>query len=241
MKRKTLRLLFVAAVAALGLCRVAQSTLRVDLRVTSVSGPATTRDAQSVLVTNVGAQIHMDIWAHITGTNAQTFDEALTSLTGSLVSAQEYGPYVQGTLTTSLMPNFSALGSSIGMQTDLDADGDLDVGSNNDSNSDDFFAVRALSAPNPIAGPEIRIGQATFTIDSITSSFAGSFLYFRPRRHDVAATWFEDGIYKRPDVPGALFVGGYAVAVSAIPEPGPLALLAAVATFASALRPQRRK
>src|SRR5215213_10134628 len=82
MKRKTLRLLFVAAATALGLCRVANSDLRVDLRVTSVSGPATMNNPQSVLITAPGALINMDIIACVTGTNAFTHDDSLVSLTG---------------------------------------------------------------------------------------------------------------------------------------------------------------
>src|SRR5215211_5680400 len=104
MKRKTLRLLFVAAVTALGLCRVANSDLRVDLRVTSVSGPATMNNVQSVLITAPGALINMDIIARVTGTNAFTHDDSLVSLTGSLLSQTQYwSGYVYGTTATSLV------------------------------------------------------------------------------------------------------------------------------------------
>lgn len=241
MKRKTLRLLYVAAVAALGFCRVAQSDLRVDLRVTSVTGPATINNSQSVLVTGIGAQINMDIFARVTGTNALIFDDGLTSLSGSLLSQQTYGdPTVNGTIGTSLVAGFVGNGSSIGLQVDLDGDGDLDVGSNNNSDAYNFFAVRATTAPNPVSGPEIKIGRATFTVNDLTSAVADSLLIFRPRDFGTAAIWFEDGLAKTPDSLNTGFYFGQGVSVSAIPEPGPLGLLAAVATFASALRPQRR-
>ncbi|CAN5515436.1 hypothetical protein BH09PLA1_BH09PLA1_32340 [soil metagenome] len=242
MKRKTLRTLFLAAVAALGFCRVAQSTLRVDLRVTSVGGPATLTNSQSVVVAGVGAQIHVDIWAHITGTNGQLFDEGLTSLSGSLLSWQnDFGNYVRGDLSASLLPSFSAPGSSVGTQIDLDGDGGLDVGSNDDPHAGRFFAVRALSASNPVAGSEIRIGRATFEVSQLTSSIGEAFLSFYPRYSNTAALWLEDGIVKRPGAGDGWFTWGDGVAVSAIPEPSALAILSAVASFASALRPQRRK
>jgi len=241
MKRKTLRLLYVAAVAALGFCRVAQSDLRVDLRVTSVTGPATINNTQSVLVTGIGAQINMDIFARITGTNALIFDDGLTSLSGSLLSPSFPWSRMNGTISTSLVPGFLGNGSSVGLQADLDGDSDLDVGSNNDADAYNFFAVRATTAPNPVTGPEIKIGHATFTVNDITSAVVDSLLIFRPRDFGTAATWLEDGMGKTPNSPGTGFYFGQGVSVSAIPEPGPLGLLAAVTTFASALRPQRRK
>jgi hypothetical protein len=139
------------------------------------------------------------------------------------------------------VPGFTGPGSSVGLQSDLDGDGDLDVGSNNDPNPYNFFAVRATTAPNPVTGPEIKIGRATFTVNDITSAVGDSFLVFRPRQAGTAATWFEDGIAKTIGYPGTSFYFGQGVSVSAIPEPGALALLSAVATFASALRPQKRK
>ena len=239
MKRKTLRTLVLAATVALGLCRSAQSVLRVDLRVTSVEGPAIVHNSQSVLVMGMGARINMDIWAQIIGSNANSLDDGLISLSGSVVSDHVELGYLRGTISAELVSAFTAAGSSVGLQQDLDGDGDLDVGSNNDSDPANFFAARALSAPNPVAGSEVRIGRASFTADSVaTSGAAFAWLYFRPRYNPLAAAWIEDGVVHTPA--SNAFAYGYGVGVSALPEPGPLGVLAAVATFASALRPQRR-
>lgn len=197
--------------------------------------------SQLVLVHGPGAKINMDVWAHITGTNTIALDDGLISLSGSFISGVAVYDHMFGTMSASVLPAFSAPGSSVGMQADIDLDGDLDIGSNLDSQAANFFAVRALTAPNPVNGTDIRIGRATFTVENITSASGATFLHFLARYNPSAAAWIEDGQTFTPfAAPFHYFGEGAGVSAVVTPEPA-LALLSAVATFASALRPQRRK
>ena len=92
----------------------------------------------------------------------------------------------------------------------------------------------------PRLGRVFRVGHFSFSVDSVTSApLAAAFVTFLPLESDLGASWIENGVTKSP-LTGD-FVTGFGVSVSAIPEPGPLALLSVVATFASALRPQRNR
>ena len=238
-RRKTLRTLFLAAVATVGFARSSHAALLVDLRLTGVSGPAVIEDLAPprVLVTGIGARIDMEIWAIVVATNSTTLDDGLLDLSGSLVS----GPgdnHLKGIMTAELLPAFSGPGSTAGRQQDLDGDGDLDVGGTNDADPTDFFVARAATAPNPVAGTNIRIGRASFTVQDVTSGFGFTQLEFFSRINPAAATWFADGVMRTPGTDA--FSGFRTVAVSAIPEPAALGLLAAVTTFAAALRPQKK-
>ncbi|MBC8108123.1 MAG: hypothetical protein H7Z14_16170 [Anaerolineae bacterium] len=241
MKRKTLRLLFVAAGVALGFCRTAHSTLFVDLRVTSVSGPATMNGLNSVHVTAPGARIEMDVWARVEGSNFDPNDDGLQSIIGSIRSErQRYWnqDWMHGTLEASLVPAFSAPPSTIGTQADLDGDGDLDIGGTDFNNAVGFYVARA--GDQPLTGNLFRVGHVAFRVDHVTSAIGPTTINFWPIDSPGLAVWTEDGAIATAAERG--LYTGYGVSVSAVAAPEPvMAVLGAVATFASALRPQRRK
>lgn len=231
-RRKTLRTLFLAAMTSLGLCRPAKSSLLIELQVTSVSGPAIINSPQSVLVTGPGARIEMDIWAYMFF--AVTQGDGLVHVGGSLTS---YGSDIRGPLTAHRDSLFQGPGSSDGEQRDYDGDGDLDIAGPNDADPAGFFLARSIAFPSPPPGPfvEVKIGTASFLVDQLGSTEAITVLFFRPGPFSDAASWMENGQLRTTPV-----WGQHPVTVSAVPEPAALGLLAAVATFAAALRPQKR-
>lgn len=215
MKRKTLRTLFLAAaVTAMALARAAHGTLYLDLRVTSVSGPATTNGANSVQVTGTGARIEMDVWGRVEAPNGNPNDDAIQQLSGSFISSPRGDASILGPLQATLVPGFDAFGSAPGTQRDLDGDGDLDVGSLDDGNFQGFFTAR--SGPWPATGNLLRVGHLSFKVDQMTSAIGAADLYFVPRRDQSAAAWVEDGIAQRPDPWNDNFRAGFGVSVSAI-------------------------
>jgi hypothetical protein len=249
MKRKTLRTLFLAAVTALGVCRTAHAALFVDLQVTSVTGPAQMYGPQNVIITGPGAQLEIDLFARIADHANDPYSlPALQRLSGSLMSIEAPGydqpGTLEGTIQTTLVDNFGGPDASIGTQVDLDGDGDLDVGGTNPNSRDDYFTADVGFGDGyyypPKPGRVFKVGHLSFIVDSITSApLAAAVITFQPLQSDVGALWIELGQMKTPL--NGEFVTGLGVSVSALPEPGPLALLSAVATFASALRPQRKR
>jgi hypothetical protein len=122
-------------------------------------------------------------------------------------------------------------GGSNGLVTDLDADGDLDVGSNNNASPLNFFSARSKDAPIPQFGSEVLVGTFTMTISQTGPGFA--LVNFRPRLASTAASWFEDGT----QITSSAFTVGAPVQIG-IPEPASLALIGAV--VGSALLARRR-
>ena len=153
--------------------------------------------AKSTTVSSVGQVVNMEIWATATGANATGADEALQIVDGSLLSTNISGGAARGTLQASLSYPFNASGSSTGAQADLDSDGDLDVGSNDDSVATGFYFARTdtLDASGTVSGNKQswKIGTATFTVTQLLGTTGQTNLVWRIRDWISGALWREDG------------------------------------------------
>jgi hypothetical protein len=159
-----------------------------------------------VRLANVGDKVAFDVFAVVVGTNASISDDRFISMAGSFKSIGQ----VRGDLSVDLVLTdflsdfivygFDGLGASQGLQQDLDADGDMDVGSNVDSNAQHFWAARYVLAPSganagsfsPTSGGR-RIGFGTFTVTGLGDGSTTD-LNFIGRNWATAANYIQDGV-----------------------------------------------
>src|SRR4051812_14892870 len=120
---------------------------------------------KAVAATAVGQVITMELWATVTGANANTADEGFQSLIGSLISTKLAGTgSVAGNLNAAALAPFNASGALPGAHQDLNGDGSLDIGPSNPANGLDYFSVRAGSMQ---AGNSFKLATVTYTVTSV--------------------------------------------------------------------------
>jgi hypothetical protein len=196
-RRRRIPALVSAGVMA-GLGAWATGALIIDVRAISATGGAIVVNSKNVDVTSAtpGDVISFSIFALISGQDADPSNEGLLQCAGSFLSPNDAldGSVRGNLLGTRTLLVWNGPGSSNGMQANLDADGDLDLGSNNDESAAGFFAVRASSAPEPVSGSTLSLGTLTMTLTSTGLAGAVTEVNFRPRGHSIAATWFEDNM-----------------------------------------------
>jgi hypothetical protein len=149
-KRLSTMLLSGAAVA--GLSAVANAGLLIDVRAFAIngaplSGPNTPKSITQIAV---GQTVGLRVYAQVTGSNANLF-QCLQSLSGSFLSGGG-ASHLLGNMALAAAGQtapFNSNGQSVGQATDLDGDGDLDIGSNTASDPAGFWAVRAASLTGP--------------------------------------------------------------------------------------------
>ena len=90
--------------------------------------------------------------ADVTGSDAAKF-QCLQSLSGSFLSNRALQGNLLLTAAGLIMP-FNASAASIGQQTDLDGDGDLDIGSNTPGDPAGYWAGRAAELIGPKSIPQ---------------------------------------------------------------------------------------
>lgn len=200
--------LVTAVIAALSHQR-ADAGLNIDFRLTGITGAGSISSNHEAVGVFPGTVLRFDIFAVVRGNNAQLNDDKFISISGSLRSsgASSLLGNVAGDLVRSTFDSdgdittagFDGLGASVGLQQDLDGDGDLDVGSNNDSNAEHFWAARFALAPSGIGAGSLspttggrRIGFGTFTVTGSTF-FPNTFLGFDGRSASTAANYIQDG------------------------------------------------
>jgi hypothetical protein len=215
----------------------------IDLRVASINGqPITeTHDPPPVVPGDV---FGIKLYAVVSGANNLN-DEAFQAIHG-VVRSGTGG--LLGNLSSALVAPFDGLASQVGSQTDVDGDGDLDIGGPvNEQLGSMFFIPRATSRQQDgdvIAGAspaaeQFLLAQLTFTTGATGGSTFITFIRrANPNGTPGAAftTWTEDGVGKSGLDP-------YTVgSVHFIPEPGSLhrCLRAALRLRASLRRRQRR-
>jgi hypothetical protein len=199
-----------------------------------------------VFVTNVGQTITLDLYAQVTGATGNGAAEGYQEGFGSVLSSA--GGNITGSLSSSFVAPFNAPGAQAGLQQTLDADSDLDLGSNATAHSTDFFFARAASMQTTggtaiTDGTEFKIASFTFTVQTV-----GSFGDLTPisinfqvpnfsNGLDIEALWQQDGQVMdsnglnggvQPTVGAAVMVG--------VPEPSALGLLLVGAAGAFARR-----
>ena len=218
-----------AAAAALAMAAGATSAgLNIDLRATAVNGQPLPVGStpRRVFVQNIGDVVSFDIFAVVTGTNAFTVDDRIVSVSGSFISTPFTNPpgtHLLGHLRTGLVPTvtdpntgeiltpgFDGAGSSVGFQQDLDGDGDLDVGSNVDSDSANFWRATYIIPEGTVAGSNSpttggrRVGFGTFIVgNGVLLIDLGTYINFDGRNFGSAAQYIQDGVsIQEPSIDG---------------------------------------
>jgi Ca2+-binding RTX toxin-like protein len=155
----------------------------------------TASGGKTVNITSVGQVVNLDVWAVVTGSNNTAADDGFQWAHGSFLSSDVGGGAAAGTLSASVVGPFTATSFQDGTQADLDGDGDLDVGSNNDASPDNYFVARAdgIQSGQDPAPAEFRIGTVSFVVSSLKSGTSTN-INFRPRQDDAGAGWVEDYI-----------------------------------------------
>jgi len=178
-----------------------------DLRV-SGSG------AHTATVNSIGQVINLDIIVTVTGDDADLSNDGLQTVHSSLLSTNITGGSVQGNLeTTSIVAPFNGPGSQLATPADLDADGDLDAGSNVDGTSAvGYFVARSGSVE--FNGAEVsgksktwKVGTAKFTVTGLNFGVQTN-LVARMRTTSAAFVYREDGVHQSPQTGGAMVAGG---------------------------------
>jgi hypothetical protein len=222
-KRISTALLSGAAIAGLG--ATASAGLMVDVRATGATGGAVLVNNKLVNVANAAAgdTVTFDVFALVSGNNANPNDEGLVNVFGSYLSN---GGGLRGNSQATVNPNFRASGFSNGFMQDLDGDGDLDVGSNTNGSATNYFNARVNTAPTPAPGPTHLIGSVTLTVSSLNASGGDTLFNYRPRFASTAGSWFEDGSATGTAQQGASSIQSGAPVVLQVPEPATLGLAA---------------
>jgi hypothetical protein len=187
----------LALAAAIAIPSVARASLTIDVQLPT--------GGKSAVVSAPGEQVQLQVFAVVTGTNATGADDGLQIAQGSFLSTGA----LQGSLAASVIAPFTGVGSAGGSVSDLDSDGDADVGSNNNAAGTGFWIARSDSPQSPNGYPaetppipassfgsvtgasyRVQLGTLTFTISS--SLAQSTAVNFRPRSASSAALWFEE-------------------------------------------------
>jgi hypothetical protein len=190
-----------------------------------------------------------DVFAVVTGTDANLANDRISSVIGSFKSTPVsgdgllFGNLVMDVRRTVFDPDtgdpidafgFDQIGYSVGMIQDLDGDGDLDVGSNNASIAAHHWAARSVTAPNGPSAPAPSgrmVGFGTFTV---TSSAGSTLVNFFGRDSQFGGVYVQDGAHViGPSIDSPPENG---ILIRAVPEP---ASIAVIAPLALALRRRR--
>jgi len=209
----------VAMASTLGIVGFANASIMFDLRVSSVSGTGLEKlDAKTVKVTGVGGTINFDLFAVVSGSDANLTNEGFQAVRG-YITAPTSG--VSGNLTQGvLVTPFDGAGSIPGTNTDINGDGFLDLGT---------LASSASTSIGPRSSAITVGSELKFYSFSMLVSQTGANTTVDFTRVGTLTTiaWQEDGVGKNTsngtvvlDTPVTLQGGG-----AAVPEPASLAML----------------
>jgi hypothetical protein len=187
-----------------------------DVRATRVNGAPLTAQQTTKFIPDAHADdvIQFDVFAIVVGQNASTADDKFISVSGSWLSRHVPSTFdMLGTLALDvvhttydssngqiLTPGFDGPGYSVGQQQDLDLDGDLDVGGQNDANDAGFWEASYIlggdgigaGSTSPISGGR-KIGFGTFTVSSPGITQVTE-IFFDGRNSSMAAVYVQDGV-----------------------------------------------
>lgn len=239
--RGTLGLLLGGLALACWPTTTATAGLNYDLRVNG---------GKTALVLASGQTVTLDLFAQVTGAAGNAGVEGFQDGFGSIRSST--GGNIAGNLSSSFVAPFNGAGKQAGTQQTLDADTDLDLGSNLTVHSTDFFFARSdamtISGGTPITnGTEFKIATFTFTVTSIVNlnDFTPITINFQvplfSNGVDIEAVWQEDGLGVNSNGVngGTQPTVGSAVTI-AVPEPSTMGLLL-VAAGSLGLRRRRAR
>ena len=193
--------------------------LVIDVRAVSATGTTQVLNAKHVVPGAAGDVVTCDVWAIVTALDPYKNNDGMWSVSGSFLSANVSGNgSVRGKLSAARLIPYLGGGGSNGLEQDLDADGDVDVGSNVNTSAAGFFAAHHDLSPTPVTNPA-RFATVSFSIGQVLSLNDVTTINFRPRSSASAAVWWEDGIA----IVGSDFSAGAPVEIF-IPEPASVAL-----------------
>ena len=164
----------------------------------------------SVTVTSVGQTINFEVWLRVEGDDGID-NEGAQILSGGFLSTNVSGGAALGNLTLTRDAAFSSLGSSDGVQTDVDSDGDLDVGGTDDTVAEGFFAARSpgmtTDGVRDGQAEEFKVGTGSFTVTSLLNGVTTE-LTFKIRQ-GVPTSWLvqEDGANSNGTTGATLEIG----------------------------------
>jgi len=261
-KRKVGKLM-AAAVGAAGLMGLGSSqsnaALVIDVRATAVSGGGTVvgngnlpGGGKTVNGLGSGSIVTMGVFAQVSGTNGNNTDEWLQSVGGSFsTTAGDLRANFVTPSSVNGVNGWNGSGFQNGSIQDIDADGDLDLGSAGTDIVGKFFArsnspdSRTLDlATDPDNGALIRGTPHFTTIDANTTetrigtirlsyqSGGQAFANFIPRAAQEGALWWEDTpdrTTNQHDGTTGLYQAGSPIALNGVPEPGSLGLMSLAA------------
>jgi hypothetical protein len=176
----------------------------------------------SAVVSSVGQVINLDIIVTVNGTDANGANDGFQSGGGNLLSTNIDGGAALGTLKATTFAPFNATGSENGKQADLDSDGDIDVGTLDDTaNPNDPFSARAgssVTTGGTVSGNSqtFKIGTATFTVTKMLGGSQTN-LVITPKQSFSAGLWIEDGAGKSR-LNGGIITGGQGVTLTSLPS-----------------------
>jgi len=226
-KRFSTMLLTGAALA--GMTAAANASLVIDVKATNTSAGAgpISGGGKSVnaAALSPGSTITFDVVGIVTpdAPDADLNNEAVVTAAGSFLSTNTSGGSVRGTLAATKSGAFTGNGSSNGLQTDLDGDGDLDVGSNGAASAN-YFTVREANGNGvfSVAGAPVPLGTVTMTLSQVLAGGTTNVNFLLRALSSSGATWKENG---------ALIIGnstnlssGAPVAITGVPEPTTIGL-----------------
>lgn len=233
--------LFVRAstIVALGLLgTTANAALLIDVRLA---------DGTKSAVVTPGSTFTINVFATATGVDGNTANEGIQSLFGSMLSSNGGLP-VNYTSVLAVSPFASnnrqdTSSNTKAALTDLDGDGDIDVGSNNVNSSAGFLFPRADGIQ--AGSTEFHLLTATIMVPLDAGDSLSTDLNWRIRgRTNSVGLWRVDNVTKN-SFPGTtsssdvVTIGAPVTVSTAIPEPAALGLLP-IAT-ASLLRRKPRR
>ena len=200
-------------------CRPASASFTVDLLAVSATGSSEVLSPKLVRIGAVGDVVQFELWGRIQGQDGNPNNDGVNSFVGSFITPNTGTGWLRANVTARAVdPNFAASGHSNGTLTDLDADGDLDVGSNDNVAATNFFAGRSINAPDILPGALIRLGTMSLTVSQIAPGpHDSTTATFRIRQHPLGANWFEDGVFMTAGN-GTGYLQG--ASVQFVPEPG---------------------
>jgi hypothetical protein len=251
--RRSWRIGLVALAAMVGGASLAQAGLTFDVRARSVSGPGVTMtDSKHIGVNGIGGKIIFDVWATITGADANLTNDRLQLYSFRLKSN---GPGSAGNLYADNLVNDqtgpingweAGAGATSGTMADLDGDGDLDIGA-----ADAVFANGTTGnangrnlAPAAYNGGGAAAEFNVYSFELPITTLRGGNMNVTLERSPVATAflWREDAPsgFNKNGNSGTVAVNPAAVEVAVIPEPGTIALAVfGLAGVALAIRRRR--
>ena len=203
--------------------------LIIDVRAVGSTGGVVVHNSKliDVYTASPGATVTCNVFAVVTGQDADTSNDGILSFAGSFLTTDVMGNGAyHGNLVARRAATMMGTGGSNGFVQDLDGDGDLDVGSNNNSSANSFFSARSSTAPDPVFGHETLVATLTLTMTQVIG-FGDTWLNFRPRIAGTAGSWFEDGT----QITSSNFFSGPAVVTLVDPEPTSASLLGLPLSF----------